>query len=274
MEEMNTSKNELKKRISLEDAIKKVLDDKKIEYVKTNDSNVRCLRRAFERLLKRLGSDIERYKHNGVIEFAEEEMPFMKSLLSQLYDNKGIIADFVNGGKKSKRFSSKEVREFLDILTEEIEKAESDVKKNELEDMGKFFSEIFLWSPLRSVEDCHGLIDSIASCLQDLPIDSQGYYLGTMEHILEKEFRLRYTEAAIEMKKLAEEIEQSKDMYNDDIGIQRYYGIQDPQIRFHYMKRDKRVLATIQEDADLRQYIEKKFGKKAEEIFNYAMLDM
>ncbi len=274
MEEMNASKSESPKRISLEEIIKKVLDDKKIKYEISIDSNVRNLRRAFERLLKRLGSDIERYKHNGVIEFAEEETPFMKSLLSQLYDNKGIIADFVNGGKKGKRFSSKEVREFLDILTKEIDKAESDVKKEELEDVAEFFSEIFLWSPLRSIENCHGLIDSFASCLQDLPVDSQGYYLGTIEHILKKEFSLRYTEATIEMKELAEKIEQSKGIYNDDIGIQRYYGIQDPRIRFHYMQRDKRVLETIQEDADLRQYIEKKFGKKAEEIFNYAMLDM
>lgn len=221
-----------------------------------------------------MGSDIERYKHNGVIVFVEEEVPFMKSLLSQLYDNKGIIADFVNGGKKSKRFSSKEVREFLDILMKEIEKAESDAEKNELEDMGKFFSEIFLWSPLRSVEDCHSLIDSCASYLQDLPIDSQSYYLGTVEYFLKKELNLRYAEAAMEMKKLAEEIEQSKEIYNDDIGIQRYYGIQDPQVRFHYMQRDKRVLEAIQEDDDLRQYIEKKLGKRAEKIFNYAVLDM
>lgn len=274
MQEKRTSEGEAEKMVSLEDIIKRVLDDKKIEYDKTNDSNVRSLRRAFERLLKRLGSDIERYKYNGVIEFVEEEVPFMKSLLSQLYDNRGIIADFVNGGKKSKKFSSKEVREFLDILKEEIEKAESDEKKNELEGMDNFFSEIFLWSPLRSVEDCHGLIDSCASYLQDLPIDSQGYYLGTMEHILKKEFSLRYTEATIEMKMLAEEIELSKEIYNDDIGIQRYYGIQDPQIRFQYLQRDKRVLEAIQEDDDLRQYIEKKFGKKAEDIFNYAMLDM
>lgn len=39
------------------------------------------------------------------------------------------------------------------------------------------------------------------------------------------------------------------------------------------MQRDKRVLEAIQEDDDLRQYIEKKFGKRAEEIFNYAVLD-
>lgn len=265
---------ELCKNIPLDSIIKKVLDSKGVQYNEAgSDSNIAALRRAFYRLLERLGSDKERFKENGKYLFAEQEVPFMIALLTQLYDNNGIIADFVNGGKKSKKFSSREVREFLDILLEEIEKAESDEKKNELEEMGEFFSEIFLWSPLRSVEDCHDLIDSFASYLQDLPVDSQGYYLGSIEHILKKEFSLRYAEATMEMKKLAENIEQSKKIYNDDIGIQRYYGIQDPKIRFHYMQRDKRVLEAIQEDDDLRQYIEKKFGKRAEEIFNYAVLD-
>ena len=38
--------------------------------------------------------------------------------------------------------------------------------------------------------------------------------------------------------------------------------------------QSKRVLEAIQEDEDLRQYIEKKFRKQAEDIFNYAALDI
>ena len=65
----------------------------------------------------------------------------------------------------------------------------------------------------------------------------------------------------------------SKKERNDDIGSQSYYYESDPEIRFHYIQRDKRVLEAIQEDENLREYIEKKFGKRAEEIFNYAVLD-
>lgn len=259
--------------ISLEQIIKMVLDDKKIDYDSTNDPNVRSLRRAFDKLFERLGSDKEIFKRNGVIAFSEWEVPLIKSLLFQLYDHNGIISEFVNASKKNKKFSSDEVRSFLDILHKEAENAESDEKKEELEDMGMFFSHLFLWSPLRSLEDCHGLIDSIASRLQDMPVNYQSYYLGTIEHILIKEFTLRYAEATIKMKEIAEDIENSKKGNSNDIGIQEYHGIGDPEIRFHYKQRDKRVLEEIQEDEDLRQYIEKKFGKKAEEIFNYAALD-
>lgn len=271
MQEKGKSESEAEKRISLEDIIKRVLDDKGMNY--TYDANARALRRAFSRLFERLGSDIETYKHNGVIEFVESEVPFMKSLLSQLYDNKGIIAEFVNS-KKNKKFSSEDVREFLELLEEEIEKTESEEKKEELADMGMFFSNLFLWSPLRCVEDCHRWIDVITMNLKEIPVDRQSFYLGKIEHILKKEVALRTAESTMEMIKLAEEIESSKKENEDDVGIQNYYFERDPEIRFYYMQRDKRVLEAIQEDADLRHYIEKRIGKKAEEIFNYAMLDM
>ncbi len=260
------------KIIPLDSIIKKVLNSKGITYdVAGSDSNIVALRRAFYRLLDRLGSDKERFKENGKYLFAEQEVPFMMTLLTQLYDNHGIIADFVNGAKKGDRFSAREVQEFLDDLKEEIEKAESDEKKNDYEDMHFFFSEIFLWSPLRSLESCHDLLDMLATNLQDLPVDRQSFYLGKIEHILKKEFALRIAEATLEMVELAEKIEISKK--NDDIGIQNYYYESDPKIRFHYIQRDKRVLEAIQEDEDLRKYIEKKLGKKAEQIFNYAVLD-
>ena len=264
----------MKKDITLDEIIKEVLREKGREYDQSNDSNAVALRRAFFRLIERLGSDKEVFKVNGKYLFNETEIPFMKSLLIQLYGNTGVIADFVNKGKKNKKFSSKEVREFLDTLNQEAEKAESELEKADLIDMGMFFSNLFLWSPLRSVEECHGLIDARAAYLPDLPVDQQSFFLGKVEQILKKEFALRIVEATMRIAEIAGDIEISKKLGNDDIGIQDYYYESDPQIRFHYIQRDKRVLEAIQEDDDLRQYIEKKFGKRAEEIFNYAILDM
>lgn len=262
----------MEKNITLDEIIKEVLRDK-ITSEGNIDSNIVTLRRAFFRLIERLGSDKEVFKTNGKYLFNEMEIPFMKSLLIQLYSNEGLIADFANKGKKNMKFSSKEVREFLDTLNHEAEKAESELEKADLIDMEIFFSKLFLWSPLRSLEDCHELLDVIAANLSDLPVDQQSLYLGKVEHILEKEVALRLVEAAMNIAEIAGDIELSKKQSNDEIGIQSYYE-SEPQIRFHYIQRDKRVLETIQEDDDLRQYIEKKFGKRAEEIFNYAALDM
>lgn len=260
--------------IPLDSIIKEVLNSKGISYnVAGSDSNIAALRRAFYRLLERLGSDKEKFKENGKYLFAEQEVPFMKTLLTQLYDNHGIIADFVNGAKKGEKFSANEVYEFLDAFKKEIEKAESDKIKNDLSDMLLFFSDLFLWSPLRSLEACHRWLDILATNLQEMTVDRQSYYLGKIEHILKKECALRIAESTLEMVELAERIENSKKEENDYIGIQSYYYESDPKIRFHYIQRDKRVLEAIQEDENLREYIEKKIGKKAEEIFNYAFLD-
>ena len=43
-------------------------------------------------------------------------------------------------------------------------------------------------------------------------------------------------------------------------------------IQAEYVQRDIEILRAIQEDDDLREYIEKKTGKKAEDIFNYRAL--
>lgn len=52
----------MQKIISLQEIIESVLNDKGVEYEKTNDSTVRSLRRAFDKLIERLGSDKETLK--------------------------------------------------------------------------------------------------------------------------------------------------------------------------------------------------------------------
>lgn len=261
----------MQKIISLQEIIESVLNDKGVEYEKMNDSTVRSLRRAFDKLIERLGSDKETLKHGGrTIEFDELDIPFMKVLVSKLYENSGLIADFTHERNKNKPFSSMDVHKLIQSLIDEA--AKTGMNENELMQMARFFCSIFFDSPLRSIENCHALINTLASCIQDLTSDQQARYLGKVEHILQKECFLRSTESIIAIKELAELIEISKALADDDIGLQNYYE-QDPEIRFEYIQRDQRVLEIIQEDDDLRQYIEKTFKRKAEEIFNYASLD-
>lgn len=108
--------------------------------------------------------------------------------------------------------------------------------------------------------------------LVEFPISIQSLYLDKLEHILKKEFALRIAESATNILEIADIINSTKKEAGDNIGIQSYSEF-DPEIRFEYINRDKRVLKRIQEDDDLWQYIEKKIGRKAEEIFNYASLE-
>lgn len=234
------------------------------QYDDDREKYTRKLYRKFERLLERLGSDKEILKAGGrTMEFNEAEVPFMKVLLTQLLDNESIIAKFTNDATASKKFSSSDIHDLIQSLIDEADKA--GMSERELIDLAKFLESIFLCSHLRSIERCHMLIDGLALNLQDLPSSVQAAYLGKVEHILDKEYALRIAESAFRIRDLAELVS------SNEFDVQFYYE-HDPEIRFEYMQRDREVLERIQEDDDLRKYIEKVFQRKAEEIFNYVEL--
>lgn len=255
-------------RITLEEIIKMVLDDKGIEYEKTNDSTIRKLRRAFFRLIERLGGEKEEFKtEKGKYEFHEKEIYFMKALINQLYDSNSIITQFVDERHRDKVFSSKEIRAFIMSVLDELEK--DGANEEDLELMAEFFNIQFLYSPKRSLEYCHMYIDCLALNLQDLTLSEQSRYLGKMEHLLKKEFNLRLVELAVNTSDVADI---AKGAATEAFNSQPYF-IDDPVIRYEYIQRDRAMLQKIQEDIDLRCYIEKKTSSKAECIFNYARLD-
>lgn len=260
----------MKNKITLKTIIESVLEDKNVkDDSNTYEANIKNLNRAFTRLIEKLGNDKEILKRGErYFEFEESEVPFMKVLLSQLYDNKGIIAEFTNERKRNKKFSSIEVYEFIESL-KDIADSEG-LDENDIERMVEFFSKIFLLSPLRIVENCHMSIDSLAATLQDLDYYEQAKYLLHVEYVLKKEYALRTAEFIFNTGELAHIVEEYRKKNGGDTHIYSEY---EPELRFSYIQRDRCVLEAIQEDDDLREYIEKKFGKKAEDIFNYAALD-
>lgn len=241
-----------------EDCTQTVYDNRE----KTLEADRRNLYRKIDKLFKRLGlsKDVLKDGERSII-YYEEDIPMMKILISQLHSGKGIISDFVNKRKGNCQFSSNEVREFLYALQAELEKDDT-LDKESLGYLINYFTNIFSYSPLRSLEICHATIDALARQLHDLPCDDQSTYLGKVEHILKKEYALRTAEAAQEIVRIAD-----REKYRKE-----YYYETDPAIRLYYTQRDERILEAIQEDDDLRQYIEKKFGMKAEMLFNYATL--
>ena len=232
------------------------------QYENDLEKNVRKIYRKMDTLFGALGSSKDVLKGDGNrMEFDELEVPIIKVLITQLYTGQGIIAEFVNSRKNGTKFSSNDVIDFIHALCDEIAKDDT-MDKEELAYLAQFFNNVFLYSPLRSLETCHATIDALAVKLHDLPCDEQSIYLGKVEHILRKEFALRIAESTQRVLRIADK----------KVLQEKYYYEYDPEIKFYYIQRDQQVLAAIQEDDDLRQYIEKKLGRKAEEIFNYATL--
>ena len=256
----------MKEKVSLLYIIQEVLADKNIPADPTNE---RALRRAFERLLERIGSDKSALKNDrNQFEFNVADVPFMKRILTQLYENKGIIAEFVNEHRQ-KNFSSEETHNLIQSLIDEAD-AEG-WTETELKDMAYFLSMLFYASPKRSIEYCHKLIDCLGASLADLPYAHQGIYLNKVEHVLKHEFALRMVDSVIAMIEIADISEDTKKLQATDVVDYQEY---DPIIRYEYAQRDQNILEKIQEDDDLRQYVEKKIGKKAEDIFNYANMEL
>lgn len=85
--------------------------------------------------------------------------------------------------------------------------------------------------------------------------------------ILKKEFAEITVQSTFMVGELAELIQKSKELCGDNIGMQDYG---DDSIGVEYAERDMRTLRQIQADPDLRAYVEKKLGAKAEDVFNVA----
>ena len=257
------------KKYSLQEIINDVIAEKNEKgKAKSNvNDNVeaerRWLRRSFDKLMYNLGCDKEVIKDGGRnIEFDELEVPVIKVLISCFFKEESVISKFVNETNSKKRTASEDVYHFLVELKKEVEKDET-VDKENMAYILQYLANIFLYSPLRSIENCHKLIDELVQHLQDLPSDEQSIYLGKVEHILKKEVALRIAESAQEIVRITERKEYREHFYYE----------KDPEIQFLYRERDRQVLRAIQEDDDLRLYIEKKVGCKAEKIFNYAALN-
>lgn len=250
--------------VSLQKIIDMVLEEAHNTSVDDLEKDKRNLYRKFERLIEKLGADKETVKKGGRnYEFRETDVPFMKVLLSQLYSNQGIVAEFVNRKKRNEPFSSKEVWDLINALLDTAE--EDGANKEQLMAMAEFFAVIFCYSPLRSIEQCYKYIGMLAVNLRDLTFSEQAIYLNRVEHILKKEVASRLAESVFRCVDIAELLQMGG--VSD---VADYYNTLPPEVAYEYFERDRAVLERIQEDDDLRKYIENKLGEKAEEIFGHV----
>lgn len=253
-------------KTSLGKVIKMILEENPESYNDSSGSNEKRLRRAFERLLEALGGDINELKAGSRrIEFEESELSFIMAIIRQLNTEDSVVNKLVD---KNSEITYRDVSDFIQLVIDTEEKKE-DVTDEELIELMVFMANMFSYAPLYFAETCHRLIDVLAANTKDLLSNEQAIHFINIQHMLEKEIAHCIAKSALRNWAIADLIEISKKVYEDDIGCQDYTE-HSPELRAEYIKRDKEVLISIQEDEDLRRYVETKLGKKAEQIFNYA----
>ena len=120
----------MKTTFSLQSIITEILIEKGSE---DTPEKIRKVRRSFDALLARLGSDKailkiqnkessdgKKSRNHEVMLFDEFEKPMIKTLLLQLMDKKSLIYKFAHPKHYKAGFSSSEVFEFIETLKAEI----------------------------------------------------------------------------------------------------------------------------------------------------------
>lgn len=251
----------MSKTYSLSEVINIVLEENGIKNTVSEESTKRQLYRAFDSLLERLGASKDTWKKGGKnLQFEKEDLPFIKALLSQLYLQKGTAYKIIS--KKETSFSSDDILDLLISIIDEMDQTQLSVAK--LIDVAVFYAHLFGYFPINIVERCHQVVNHFSSSLVDLTVIEQYTYMGEFLKILEHEFFLRMVESSINIKDLVETL-----LFIDNDAKNNPYSFCCPDIRETYIERDKNVLEKIQQDPNLRTYIETSFGLKVEEIFSY-----
>ena len=207
--------------------------------------------RDFKGAIKRLFSELNTYKILIIVAFT---LAILGSILSILAPNRlSDLTDEISAGLVVNQDN-------MEALTK---KASENLSEDKLKEVALFYARLFGYFPADLIEQCHQLVDAFALNLQDFPFEEQVLYLNKFLRTLKHEFILRIVESTINMRDIAEIITAD----NDEGEIP--YSFCCPEVRETYIKRDKNVLEKIQQDPNLRTYIETSFGRKVEEIFSY-----
>lgn len=252
--------------VSLQHLIEEVLQDFYADKNTAADpSNVRNLRRAFERFIEALGGDPAILKDDsGRYKFEQDEVRYVKFILAQLNRKHEVFDILIKDHQRKKAFSSEKVNDLIKTLFAEAEQNQESCE--ELEELAKLCCKVFLFSPMRSLEKCHAAIDALWSTVQDLTYDEQSAYLANVAKYLELEIRHSIVESAINISDTARLA-----VYFTPDGFSPYEDLPS-DIQYDYLQRDRNILARIQQDEGLRYYIESTFNKKAEDIFGYTAI--
>ncbi|MGN0650039.1 MAG: hypothetical protein ACI4KM_06350 [Oscillospiraceae bacterium] len=230
----------------------------------------RNLSRYFDTFLKSIGIISDYIKNQKrQYEITEENAPFVKSLLISMYlsDN---IAKFIRMNKNDHGIiKTDKFHDYVQLLIDEIDK-KGDFTEEQIKNFVSGISNIYRAFPLSIIDSCHVLLDNIKNTFASLTFNQQFEYSYTLYNILKSEFAHRFVNQAIDIRMISEILDNNMDQYNkEDVLKYTECDYLSDELRLEYVERDSHIIALIQEDVLLREYIEKSLGKKAEEIFCY-----
>ncbi|WP_449290962.1 hypothetical protein [Oscillibacter ruminantium] len=226
----------------------------------------RTLYRRFQKLVAVCGGNMEALKSgNGNVYFDDEEASFIRHILKELAMNDGLSSLFIDKHRTDDYVGAKAVHDFIQSYLDELSK--EGISEAELIRTMNFLSMLFL-APIHHMrEECHSYIDGIFLNLQGYPYTHQAIMLEKLTTKMKKEYAEILVKSCLMVGDLADIIQRSKELCDDNIGMQDYG---DDDVAVEYAERDRRVLQMIKADPDLRVYVEKKIGCAAETIFNVA----
>lgn len=230
----------------------------------------RTLRRRFQKLIDVCGGNYTLLQNkNGKVYFDENETSFVKHILTELVKNEGILSKFIDKKNTNEFVGIEEVRGFIQSYIGKLE--EDGYNENEIKAAVEFLSMLFLLPVHVSRENCYQYVMSIWLNLQAYPYTHQVSTMKQTEALLKKQLAVSAVNSIFMIGELSELIQSSKNITEDGIGIQDY-GNDTPTAE--YFERDRKALQLIQSNPEIRAYVERLTGQKAEEVFNVAASTM
>lgn len=231
----------------------------------------RNLSRYFDTFLKSIGIISDYIKNQKrQYEITEENAPFVKSILISMHFSDDIPKFIRINKDEHGLIKTDKFHDYVQLLIDEIDK-NGDFTEEKMQNFVLGISNIYRAFPLSIIDSCHVLLDNIKNTFASLTFNQQFEYSYTLYNILKSEFARRFVNQAIDISIIAEMLEINMDQYNkEEVLTYTECDYLPDELRLKYVVRDSQIMALIQEDALLREYIEKSLGKKAEEIFCYA----
>ena len=226
----------------------------------------RTLLRRFQRLISICGGNYTFLQNKaGKVYFNENDAHFIKHILTELVNNEGMSSIFIDKKSSDEFVGEEEIHSFIQSYINKLEKDNCD--ENEIKETFDFLCMLFLYPVHLSRENCHKYIDSIWLNLQPYPYTHQVPMMKKVESLLKKQLAITAVNSMFMIGELSNLIQTSKDITDNDIGIQDYG---DDTTATEYFERDRRALQLIQNNPEIRAYVERLTRQKAEEVFNVA----
>lgn len=137
-----------------------------------------------------------------------------------------------------------------------------------------FMSSLDLKIQYSAQVETNNIINAIDANLSTYIYTYSLWKLNELKVKLEKVFINMTVEAVMNTGKLAEFIESTKELLEDNIGVQNYESSsgeeEEDDIHLEYLQRDRQTLNYLKENPYIKKHIEEKVGKRVEDIFNIA----